>query len=346
MADEKNTPSEEKKPDIKKFLASLNPEDLGIPAPPPRKGDPGYEEYIEKEKNTPPWNPPEDSPKFMCNAEYWLPTAQRFAPTPKTVVIPVHYDLTFLCDGITPKGFDELVEAITKACDEVGWPAFLRTGQTSDKHSWKHTCGGCKSPSDIPRIVGMLTELSAMADLPLTCFLAREMLPTKPIFLAFDDMPITREFRLFAENGEITHIQPYWPDDAFLRPKDSYMSESDMEAIKKNPESLIATTHIKDDIHDWRDRLSLMSALSSEEYGLIAGMSKEISKALPLPVGGWSVDWLQDANGKWWLTDMAVEILSYKWKPGFEVIDDKKAEEAREKGIIAAPQAESPAPAM
>lgn len=335
MAEEKKTLPADKIPDIKKKLASLSFEDLGLPPPPPRKGEPGYEEYLEAEKNKAPWNAPEDSPKFCCNAEYWLPTAQKHAPTPKTIIVPVKHELMFLCDGITPKGYDELLKNIENAVNEIGWPAFIRTGQTSNKHSWKYTCGGCKSPADLPRIIGNLTEISGMADLPLVCFMVREMLPTKPIFLAFEDMPVTREFRFFAENGEITHIQPYWPEDALLMRK----REWDDPNTERKP-------YVKDDVPDWKDKLSLMSALSTQEYGMLAEMSKAISKELPLPQGGWSIDWLQDSNGKWWLTDMAVEILSYRWEPDFKVVDDEKYEKAVEAGIIPGTSTPAPAPAM
>lgn len=79
---------------------------------------------------------------------------------------------------------------------------------------------------------------------------------------------------------------------------------------------------------------------------MLAEMSKAISKELPLPQGGWSIDWLQDSNGKWWLTDMAVEILSYRWEPDFKVVDDEKYEKAVEAGIIPGTSTPAPAPAM
>ena len=31
--------------------------------------------------------------------------------------------------------------------------------------------------------------------------------------------------------------------------------------------------------------------------------------------GAWSIDFLQDAKGGWWLTDMAIATASYHW-PG------------------------------
>ena len=335
MAEEKKTLPADKIPEIKEKLASIKPEDLGFPPAPPRKGEPGYEEYLEAEKNKAPWNAPEGSPTFCCNAEYWLPAAQKHAATPKTIIVPVAHELLFLCDGIKPKGYDELVKNIENAANEVGWPAFIRTGQTSGKHDWKYTCGGCKSPSDIPRIIGMLTETSGMADLPLVNFMIREMLPTKPIFLAFEDMPVTREFRFFAENGEITHIQPYWPEEAIL------MRRRDTDAPDAEPK-----TYIKGNVPDWKDKLSLMSALSTREYEMLAEMSKAISKELSLPKGGWSIDWLQDKDGKWWLTDMAVEVLSYRWEPDFKIVDDEKYEKAVKAGIVPETSAPSPSPAM
>lgn len=322
--------ADKKFPDINAIFADLKDE-MKLP---PRKGEPRYEEYIEKQKNKAPWDGGgKESPAWYCRAEYWFPVTQKFAPVPRTIIVPVKYDLTFLCDGITPKGYNELLEELGKACDEIGWPPFIRASETSNKHSWKDTCGGCKSRDDLPRIVYMLMEYSAIADYPMTCFMVREMLPTKPIFHAFDGMPVTREFRLFAKDGEITHVQPYWPEDVLIR-RDADNKETGLLYINES------------NIPDWRDRLNLMSVLSMEEYAMLAGMSKKISKELPLPQGGWSVDWLQDANGKWWLTDMAVEVSSYRWKPTFNVIDDEKRELALKKGII--PEISEPAtgPAM
>src|SRR5438874_2216865 len=65
------------------------------------------------------------------------------------------------------------------------------------------------------------------------------------------------------------------------------------------------------DLEDWRELLAAASILEDEDIEEIATLAGWASGA----VGGgyWSIDFLQDRHGKWFLTDMADGDRS--WKP-------------------------------
>jgi hypothetical protein len=105
---------------------------------------------------------------------------------------------------------------------------------------------------------------------------------------AYDGMPVTREFRLFVDGERVTHAQPYWPEQAVAdgRPNRNYGA--------------------------WRRGLALASKATRHERDLLATLASRAGSALG---GAWSVDLLQDADGKWWLTDCAVAETSYRYEP-------------------------------
>jgi hypothetical protein len=65
---------------------------------------------------------------------YWFPRIKAHGlPVPKTKIIRTTLDLVPLADGTAVEGFDDLVEQIAAAGNEMGWPCFLRTDFTSSK---------------------------------------------------------------------------------------------------------------------------------------------------------------------------------------------------------------------
>ena len=219
----------------------------------------------------------------------WLPKLNALGiRTPKTVLVECKHDFAMWilgCDEPENKFPDEQVAAqVLEACNAIGYPCFLRTGQTSNKHDWDETCFS-DSPEKVQKHVNSLGLFSAMVDLPANVFAVREMIPTAPVFYAFDgNMPITREFRFFSENGRITHMQPYWPPLSIKKASDP----------------------------DWKEKLAVMNAISGVEYTELAEKSNLISLQMDRE---WSIDWLQDKNGEWWCTDMAIGSRSYRWDP-------------------------------
>jgi hypothetical protein len=213
---------------------------------------------------------------------YWYPRI-RYAglPVPRTLII--HAPLLLTYEDVPTAGLDDLLWQIDAACGRVGYPAFLRTGLTSAKHDWKESCF-IAAHSNIASHVNQILEYSEMVDfLGLDCsvWAVREMLPTKPMFHAFNGMPIVREFRFFVEDGKVTHVQPYWPADSIQRP----------------------------DVPDWEARLAHASEITQEERGVLSDMARTANAYVP---GDWSVDFLETENG-WYLTDMAVAAESFRY---------------------------------
>jgi hypothetical protein len=203
--------------------------------------------------------------------------------TPKTVLLYAPHDIGKIVDGKKTASFDKLVKEITEARDAFGGYAFLRTGQTSNKHDWEKTCY-LTPDSDVVDHVGRLVEFSMMVSLPWQTWAVREIIKAKPITTAFwGNMPIAREVRLFAEDGKLLCSHPYWPEEAFRQGHNTDDKVTD-EQIKQLAE-----------MPDMEELTKLA------EY-----VSKQFSFA-------WSIDFLQDIDGNWWLTDMALSNSSYHW---------------------------------
>lgn len=194
---------------------------------------------------------------------------------------------------------------LTEAVVEIGCPCFLRTGQTSGKHSWKDTCY-LKSPGNLLQHVGNLIEFSECADfmgLAWNVWAVRELLPTLPVCTLprYGDMPLCREFRCFVHGGTLLCIHPYWPrrsveegfpwkldgktDDVWGMP-DEHELPSDFDAIY--------------------ERVSSIGYEAQEEVIRLA------TRAGSAVGGRWSVDILDTSRG-WCVTDMAEMDKSWHW---------------------------------
>ena len=219
---------------------------------------------------------------------YWYPLIKDLVKTPKTEVVRTNICLSMFLDGECPEGWMEFKHEMSKAAKRLGGcPLFLRTGHTSDKHSWRRTCY-LPTLEKLPQHIIDLVEWSVNADLmglPYGTWVLRELLPTEPIFHAWEKMPITREFRYFVEDGKIVHRQPYWPPGAFERIPPEYLPG------------------------DWRQRLAGINSICSVEEAELSAKTELVGQALG---GYWSVDWLQ-SGGQWYLIDMAMGEMSYKW---------------------------------
>ncbi len=228
----------------------------------------------------------------LTRLSYWLPKIEAAGlPVPRTEIIRVpDDDLIEVVDGKTPESFISLVANIWKASETIGVPFFLRTDFTSGKHEWGRTCF-VADVADTASHVAALIEYSECVDilgLPTDVWVVREMIRTKPLFHAFGGrMPITREFRFFIRDGIVEHVQPYWPANAFVG-------------------NLMPDTPA-----DWAERLAKASRLTFDERNELTVLT--FGACTALGGGYWSVDWLQDADGKWWLTDMAEGEKSYRY---------------------------------
>jgi hypothetical protein len=223
--------------------------------------------------------------KPNCISSWYPILVELGIKTPRTIIVELDEDLTKWAYAETIPRLQEYIDRVQQATDEIGYPCFLRSGQTSHKHSWKRSCYVENSKTIGPQMFE-IGYLCAMADWPIVCFAARELIPTSPIFTAFyGDMPVTREFRLFVNEGEIIHIQPYWPPAAI-------------------------EGHTKEE--NWPEKLAAINEMTDEEKTYLSELTEKIGKKMG---GYWSVDWLQSADGEWYCIDMAWGGNSYKWDP-------------------------------
>jgi len=223
---------------------------------------------------------------------FWFPKIESAGlHVPQTQIVKTDVPLVSVLDREAPQGLMEFIGDLEKAANEIGFPCFLRTGHGSGKHDWRDTCY-LVHEEDIASHVVRLVEWSYTVDLmglPVDTWAVREMLKTKPLFScqSYGGFPVTREFRIFVLDNEVTHIQPYWPEDAVER---------------GSP-----------DIDNWRELLDRSQALSSAERDSLVD---EALKAVAAVGGGyWSIDFLQDSADNWWLTDIADGARSYFYQP-------------------------------
>ena len=226
------------------------------------------------------------APDRNCLSFWFPPIRDAGLLVPETFMVEYEGDLLGLLDGVKPDDFDSFVDVLAEYAERVGYPFFLRTGHGSGKHDWDETCF-VGSRSEIGRHVARLVEWSFgvdMVGLPTSMWAVRKMIETAPLFTAFwGHMPITREFRLFVRDNAVEHVQPYWPPDAIIAPSDL----------------------------GWRTKLEQANRLTWGERKILADVAVIATAA----VGGgfWSVDFLQDKSGSWWLTDMADGDRSFRW---------------------------------
>lgn len=224
---------------------------------------------------------------------YWFPRLERSGlRVPKTEIIHFEGDLVGLLDGEAVAGFDDLVSQVRLAVDKVGgYPAFLRTGQGSGKHEWKRTCY-LEGPEAVPSHIGALVDWSCAVDfmgLPTNTWVVREFLELRHDFLAFEGMPVAREFRCFFRDGKASCIHPYWPSETIER------------------------ANVRESV--WQASLEAISRLEKGEGVMLMNQVERVAKEFD---GFWSLDMAQMKNqeGKesWVAIDMADGDESFHWK--------------------------------
>lgn len=231
---------------------------------------------------------------------YWFPKiAAAGVPVPKTVLIemskPVFEGYLESFDGEQPSVDPQpFFDAIKAAGDQMGWPCFLRSDHTSNKHSWNKSCF-LENPEDIPSHVWEIIEFSEMVgfviDMSWTRWAVRELLPVYHLGYCpdFGNMPIVREFRFFVDDGAIRCWHAYWPNEALEQGGAVFKGGASIE---------------------------ILNDLDQEELDHITPIVERAGRAVP---GSWSIDVLQcnrtqshDDPG-WIVTDMAIAADSFHW---------------------------------
>jgi len=230
---------------------------------------------------------------------YWFPKIEAAGlPVPETRIVNMpneaYEDVFNIFDGKPMTGKAEpFFDEIKAAADIIGYPCFLRTGQTSAKHGWDETCF-LESSEQVPQHMVAIVEYSEMTGLvglPCDIWAVRKLLPVNPFAICpgYGNMPICREFRLFVDGGVVRCWHPYWPLKALMNGGVGRITDDDVGSIF--------------------DRLSKEVVLLPDKDRLFYLASKA-----GLALGGsWSVDILETEEG-WYLTDMAEADKSYHWE--------------------------------
>lgn len=232
-----------------------------------------------------------DMENYSC-LSYWFPKLRELdINLPNTIFIKINKQiadaaLEILYDGKIQKGHEDLLDSFFKLMKEkaklIGYPLFLRSGQTSNKHDWKDSCF-VESEKDLIKHFWNIVEFSQIVDfvgLPINVWVFREIIETRPRFYFFKDMPITTEYRFFFNDNKYVCHHPYWPEGAFKNCKDI------------------------------KSKLTKLYQTDKEEIELLKKLTNKVAKSFD---GYWSVDWLRAKNGDWYLTDMADGYDSYHW---------------------------------
>jgi hypothetical protein len=228
----------------------------------------------------------------------WYPQVKNICNTPETEIIPVSSQLVVsIIDDKLDDAVDELNQIAEKIFDFAqihGYPVFIKNGLFSSKHSWDNTCCITEDCDPLMHIARIIYDWETIGRSPSFEIIVRKMIQTTPAFHAFDgNMPVTREFRFFSDGESITGYQPYWP----------------LNAIEGHPV----------DCEQWKERLCAISLLTVEEQATLVGKASIIGAVLagewdndiPVKSDRWSIDFLQDKDGKWWMIDVAQAHESY-----------------------------------
>lgn len=232
----------------------------------------------------------------------WFPLVQATGtPTPATIIVPVHDDLTEILDGVTGPNWEADLAAVRAAADQIGYPAFLRTGHLSAKHSWSHSCH-LRDRAGLAAAVGELVEAQACAWLPpARHIVVRELLNADPVFFAFEGMPVTRERRYFARDGVVYDHHPYWPAGAVHTPRDNGAATHTTGPDQWPGRELDAT--------EWLPLLLSISDEPTDEVDTLAMLTETAAEHL---IGDWSLDWLWTVDRGWVFIDAAHGEESYR----------------------------------
>jgi hypothetical protein len=223
----------------------------------------------------------------LCSLEYWYPKIRDIARTPETRIVPLPHDQdieVWLENGCDP----HMVAMLASEAKLLGYPLFMRTDQTSGKHNWDKTCFVTKEANLAGNLRWLLEENymgNMFGEITPNSICLRQFLQLKTFFTCtrYSNFPVAREFRVFATNGKINCIHPYWPHQALAEGKPS--------------------------IPNWKDKLDELEDSSRLDLKAVARVSERFPEQ-------WSIDFCEDIHGDYWLTDMALGSVSYHWKHG------------------------------
>ena len=214
---------------------------------------------------------------------YWYPIVQKCGIlSPKTILVPFKGKLEYkIFDGKKSKAFGIFVSRLEIEADKIGYPLFMRTDETSNKHEWKASCYVESKEQIHGHLLNILEMIEMSMGLGFKGVALREFLQLETTFTSHNGMPVAKEFRLFVRNGKLECLHPYWPK---------------------------ASIHTKEP--DWEKKIDQLRILTIDDLNAILKQLNKFGAELP---EYWSVDFCKTTKGEWYLTDMAVGKDSYHW---------------------------------
>lgn len=214
---------------------------------------------------------------------YWYPIVEKSGIlSPKTTLIPFEGVLSYdIFDGKPNNDFDIFVKQLEQAADKIGYPLFVRTDETSNKHDWVDSCYVESKEQIRGHLLNILEMIEMSIGLGFKGVALREFLQLESTFTSHNGMPVAKEFRLFLRNGRLECIHPYWPK---------------------------ASIHTKEP--NWEGKIDQLRILTPDDLNVILREIAKFGDKLP---EYWSVDFCKTVKGEWYLTDMAIGEDSYHW---------------------------------
>jgi len=201
---------------------------------------------------------------------------------------------------------ENVYEKMYQAMERIGkYPMFMRTDQSSAKHSWKDTCF-LTSKDKLNHNLSFLIENHEMqnmaGELGYEAVVFREFLDLESYFTTdfYGDFPVNKEVRCFIRDGSFVSMHNYWFDDA----------------VKQGHP------------HDtkWRAKLKKLNTIGKGDKMMIKAHLNLVS---PRFQDYWSVDFAKGKNGIWYLIDMARGEVSYHPENVIEKFDDMNSKGLR-----------------
>lgn len=224
---------------------------------------------------------------------YWWPKVKdNYVLKPETIIVETGYEplIGMLEGSLLPQ---KTMEEIAAAAEQLGYPLFVRTDQSSGKHDWENSCF-VRTPDRLMGNIRRVVEFNELADimeLHPEALVFRKYIPLQAAFKAFyGNMPVAEERRYFVRDGKAECHHPYWPEEAIE------------EWAKDHHHSVLP--------ENWRKLLAAQNTELNPEIGLLTSYAEQIGRKVE---GYWSVDFAKSREGSWYFIDMAEGDMS--WHP-------------------------------
>ncbi len=220
---------------------------------------------------------------------WWDKVKHLDIPMPNSIIVPFDKPTQRAYDSLNEVGLvqNRMVMRLADTIDK--YPVFIRTDESSAKHSWINSCfieNKDRLRSNLYRILEFNLTCDIMG-LPATAFVIREYIPMAEVFKAFVDMPVNPERRYFINDGKVICHHAYWIEKA-----------------------ISAAYHKTDLPADWKSILADANYEDEDEIVLLTKQANLIAEVLD---GFWSVDFCKALDGTWYFIDMAIGQRS--WHP-------------------------------